>query len=279
MSSGPGAPFFEQGALSVALDGDTVVVRHGDDVTVRLAPDATPQWTRHRDHIEAVVAVVDVVVEALLQRRSHRFHVHAGVVVDDAVATLVLGPSGAGKTTTTLALARAGGALGGDDVGFVSRRDDGVVVVTTLRRPLHLGEATARLFGEIVPDVDDGVRTLQGKRVVPHDLADVVAVPVARLVFPRIAAVSTTTSRSLPPAEALAKLMVASASVAWPLPGTEAHLDVLGRLAALPAVEVTLGRDALDDAGAIVRAVDVVATSSSREPLSLQGEGRRGSAG
>jgi hypothetical protein len=264
MISRAASPFFRQGPLSIGLDGDDVVVRHGDDVTVRLAPGGAPQWTRHRDDVEAVVAVVEVVVEALLRRRAGQFHVHAGVVVDAGRATLVLGPSGAGKTTTTLALARAGGALGGDDVGFVALRDDGVVAVTPLPRPLHLGDATARLFGEVVPDIDDGVRTLQGKRVVPHDLADVVAVPVARLVFPRIAAVPTTTARSLLPAEALGKLMVASASVAWPLPGTDAHLDVLGRLAALPAVEVTLGQDGLDDAGAIVRAVSASDAAGAR---------------
>jgi hypothetical protein len=55
----------------------------------------------------------------MLKRRSV-FSVHAGAVADHDRALLLAGPSGAGKTTLTVALARCGLSFLGDDLTFVA---------------------------------------------------------------------------------------------------------------------------------------------------------------
>jgi hypothetical protein len=55
----------------------------------------------------------------MLKRRSV-FSVHAGAVAADDRALLLAGPSGAGKTTLTVALVRCGLDFLGDDLAFVS---------------------------------------------------------------------------------------------------------------------------------------------------------------
>lgn len=207
-----------------------------------------------RDVLEAVVLVA---ARAIVERLRGRFHVHAGLVVDDrGRGTLIGGVGGAGKTTTTLALAQAGLALAGDDVGFLSSpAADGCVTVQALPRPLHLGDATLAMFPALLAHVRPDVRTLAGKRVVDVGLALRDPVPVARLLFPTIGSVPTHATR-LSASDVLPRLLFASASVAWPsLPGAAEHLATLRALAEVPSWAVVLGPDALAAPQLIVAAV------------------------
>lgn len=191
-----------------------------------------------------------VVARALVERAAGWFHVHAGFVGD---GTLIVGESGAGKTTTTLALSAASTLLT-DDVVFVQRCGD-VVVARPLTRPLHVGEVTLRMFPQLRPRLLPGT-SLAGKSIVAAVAVDVGEVVVGRVVFPAIVDAPTTSAAALTSSQALPRLLRGSAMVAWPgLPRAAEHLDALGALARLPAIAVTLGRDAIDDAGVIARVV------------------------
>lgn len=264
-----GVVMFRQGSLRVLRQAAAVVVRCGEVARVVIGDDDTLGSVLHasvRADDAVALQVLDsvglVVARAILERRAGRFHVHAGLVVDGGVGTLVAGRSGAGKTTTTLALMAAGAKLAGDDVAFVRVVDD-VVRVAALRRPLHVGESTAAMFQALLPPAREGGQSLMGKLIVDvaADAHGVDAntgadVPVGLLVFPSIRAVDVTTARSMPLADVLQHLLEASAMVSWPhLAGTQGHLDALGRLARVASVAVVLGKDALTRPAAITDAI------------------------
>jgi hypothetical protein len=270
LSDDDGDLVFRQGTLRVLRQGRVLVVRCGDVARVVIDDDDTLDSVLLAalvDDDPAALVMLDavalVVARAILERRRGRFHVHGGLVVDDGRGTLIAGPGGAGKTTTTLALMAAGARLAGDDVAFIDVLQD-VVQVVALRRPLHVGAATAAMFAGLLPAPRPNETSLMGKRVV--DVAVEAAgadadspssgVPVGRLVFPAIADVATTTARRLSAAEVLPRLLEASAMVGWRhVAGAQAHLDALGRLARVEAVAVVLGRDALTRPAAITDAI------------------------
>ena len=265
---------FQQGALRVLRQGRGLVVRCGDVARVVIDDDDTLDGVLLAEVVDdgrAAMVLLDavalVVARAILERRRGRFHVHGGLVVDDGTGTLIAGPGGAGKTTTTLALMAAGARLAGDDVAFIRVMHDevqDVVHVVALRRPLHVGAATAAMFAGLLPAPRPDETSLMGKRVVDVAVdagasdadSSTGGVPVVRLVFPAIADVATTTARRLSAAEVLPRLLEASAMVGWRhVPGAQAHLDALGCLARVEAVAVVLGRDALTRPAAITDAM------------------------
>lgn len=276
---------FQQGALRVLRQGRGLVVRCGDVARVVIDDDDTLDGVLLAEVVDdgrAAMVLLDavalVVARAILERRRGRFHVHGGLVVDDGDSrlgrgTLIAGPGGVGKTTTTLALMAAGARLAGDDVAFIQVLHDvvqDVVHVVALRRPLHVGAATAAMFAGLLPAPRPNESSLMGKRVVDVAVeaggagagalsdadSSTQGVPVVRLVFPSIAAVATTTARRLSAAEVLPRLLEASAMVGWRhVAGAQAHLDALGCLARVEAVAVVLGRDALTRPAAITDAM------------------------
>jgi hypothetical protein len=262
---------FRQGSLRVLRQSAAVVVRCGEAARIVIDDADTLESVLQafvRADDAAALQVLDsvglVVARAILERRAGRFHMHAGLVVDagGGVGTLVAGRSGAGKTTTTLALMAAGATLAGDDVAFVRVVDD-VVRVAALRRPLHVGEATATMFRGLLPAARAGGQSLMGKHIVDvaADADDADAntgadVPVGLVVFPSIADGEVTTARRMSLADVLQHLLEASAMVSWPhLAGTQGHLDALGRLARVRSVAVVLGKDALTRPAAITEAI------------------------
>lgn len=89
---------------------------------------------------------------ALLTMRG-RFNLHATLVVPpEGGAVAILGDSGAGKSTTTVALVRRGWRLACDDIVEVRAGDAGPVA-HPVDRPLHLSDEAAALLGL---DVEDG---------------------------------------------------------------------------------------------------------------------------
>jgi hypothetical protein len=80
----------------------------------------------------------------LLHTRG-RHAIHAACLTVGNRAVLLAGPSGAGKTTTALALAAGGLTLGGDDTCLLARGDGGVTV-WALPRPCKIKGHTARLL-------------------------------------------------------------------------------------------------------------------------------------
>jgi hypothetical protein len=249
---------YRQGQLTVtrdeagwSIDDGVGCARVADDGVVAIAGD------------DDVVGVVAAALSARL--RGEAFHLHAGVVrvgdvgAEDGVI-LVAGDSGAGKTTATLALAAAAAVrLVGDDICFLRMVDD-VVVARAHRRPLHVGPQTRAMFPAL--QILSATPTRAGKLTacLPDELGGDAAraSPVRGLVFPRIDRNdgSVTTVTPLTPSKTLAHLLRASAMVTWPgLPHAQAHLDVLGRLARLPAVALVMGQDARARPACIVEAL------------------------
>ena len=66
---------------------------------------------------------------------------HAASLTTNGTGVLFAGPSGAGKTTLTLALAQAGWRLGGDDIAPI---DEETGLVTPFPKPLNVREPTTR---------------------------------------------------------------------------------------------------------------------------------------
>lgn len=83
----------------------------------------------------------------MLKRRG-LYSVHAAGLALDGRGVLLAGPSGAGKSTLTVALARAGFELLGDDMVFVGQRAGGLQLLA-FPDELDVTEDTARLFPEL----------------------------------------------------------------------------------------------------------------------------------
>lgn len=239
---------YRQGGLVVTHEG------HGfrvvDDVGQALVG---PDGHIRIDGDDEVVGVVAAALSARI--RGEAFHLHAGAVRVAGGVVLVAGDSGAGKTTASLALGRAGDLIG-DDVCFV-RVVGGDVVVRVSARPLHVGDVTLAMFPGL--ELLDDVVTRAGKRrarLAPHDDDDGRAWwPVLALVFPSIDRTAGARSRASTwtPTMTLPRLLQASAMVTWPgLPHAQDHLDVLGRLARCPAFGLAMGQDARGDVAVIV---------------------------
>lgn len=88
---------------------------------------------------------------AAVDHAGDRLSLHAAVLERDGEALLVLGDTGAGKTTTALALARRGWRYMTDEIAWVA---PGAEAVTALYKPLTIKPGTRLLVGEI-PGVED----------------------------------------------------------------------------------------------------------------------------
>jgi hypothetical protein len=169
------------------------------------------------------------IAAALLMGRLGRALVHAGAAAPaGGDAWLLAGDSGAGKSTTTAALAAAGWAWLADDHVVLAPEDAAVMVEGWPRRSSPASSASApSLAGDLSPARWQRRARLGG-----------VLLPVVR---PERA----TALRPARPAEALAALvrqspwLLADAAVAPVL------LRLLQRAAQLPAFHLVLGRDCL----------------------------------
>ncbi len=189
----------------------------------------------------------------LLKRRG-LFGLHAGGVCRDGKALLLPGTSGSGKSTLTLALARAGFGLLGDDTLFLARRPEEGVRVLAFPDEFDLTDQTVSFFPELKALAGEARPAGWRKRQVRVEEA--YGAPVAWecapavLVFPRVAGVRHSELEPLSAGEALLEL---APNVLLTEPrSSQAHLDALAALVeASECFRLATGTD-LDEA---VRAV------------------------
>ena len=199
---------------------------------------------------------------AIALRLHGLFHVHGGAVVrGDGARVLVLGDSGSGKSTVTLALVAhdpSGRARHlGDDALFVTASGERAELVA-FPRPFHLGPATLAAFPSLLRAGE--ARDANGKRDVPLD-----AVPGAFarrmdaphvVLFPRVTRDAETRVVAISMADAFGHALRSTALVAVDgMPRVADHLGAMrALLAGARAFELPLGADWLaDPATAVAR--------------------------
>jgi hypothetical protein len=189
----------------------------------------------------------------LLKRRG-LYGLHAGGVCRGGQALLLPGTSGSGKSTLTLALARAGFGLLGDDTLFLARRPGEAPRVLAFPDEFDLTDQTVSFFPELSSLA--GEPRLAGWRKRQVRVEEAYGAPVvwecapAVLVFPRVAGARHSELEPLSAGEALLEL---APNVLLTEPrSSQAHLDALAELvAASRCFRLATGTD-LEEAVGIV---------------------------
>ncbi len=170
--------------------------------------------------------------------------VHAGAVGHPDGGVLVTGPSGAGKTTTTIACLEGGLSYAGDDYVLVDTGPH--PVVHSLYSGAKFTEDALRRFPRLVPHVWNPDRLPDEKALVfgqdGFPAALVAAMPIRAIVVPRVTGLSDTTARRVPAAVAVRAL--APTTLAHLPSGAAGTLAKLTRLcAAVPCFELAAGTE------------------------------------
>ena len=148
-----------------------------------------------------------VVINRLLSAQ-HRYHVHAAAAGFGGSAALFIGGKGAGKSTISLGLGRAGATVFSED-HVMLRQAGGHFLVAGCDGTMHLTEISERHFFET--PVDGAVVQSAGVAKKQVDMARFVhsrpheEVPVTALFFPHVG--TAFSIRALPKEEAVARLL------------------------------------------------------------------------
>jgi hypothetical protein len=190
-------------------------------------------------------------------KRFGRFPLHAGALARRGRGILLPGTSGAGKSTTTVALVRAGFDFLADDTVFLSTSTSAPadpwsatggtdVAVTGFPDQVDVSERTAAMVPELRPLLEQPL--LPGRKKHSFRIEDVFGSriveqcrPVA-LVFPRVVPGRRSSTEPLGASEAL-RALVPDLLLTEPV-ATQAHLDMLGGLArTVPGFTLLAGSD------------------------------------
>ncbi|MGC4081471.1 MAG: hypothetical protein QM736_04980 [Vicinamibacterales bacterium] len=202
----------------------------------------------------------DLVAAPLAATWRHHgcFPLHAAAVsFDDGGAVLVVGASGSGKTTTALALAKAGALWRADDKVLL-RRDGGRIAATSLYANTNLAPATIAAHDDLSfvmarPPLNDtnDKRACQldelGQRV------DLSPFTPSALVFPRQVDRTVSSLRRLDTMDVVVRLAAQSPTSGERTVLRRQHEQIVALATSTPAWEVEAGRDILTDPAAFAR--------------------------
>jgi hypothetical protein len=193
------------------------------------------------------------VLECLRARGRYLLHA-AGVIDPQGELALLIGASGAGKTTAALTLIEAGWRVLSDDLLFIEHAADGALSTIAARRRFHLDDTLAARR----PDLCRFVRPrpafeAQDKREIDVEAAMPGATvrrwgAPARLYFPERVNREVSWSAPLGPREALLRTFPQSCFVVVQPTLAAGHLAALGALVnRAPAFRLFCGRDVFLD--------------------------------
>lgn len=195
-----------------------------------------------------------------LMLRSHGvFYIHGALVGTGETTLLLLGESGAGKSTTVLTCITGGWDWWTDDAVLLWEQPDGTPTLGGIARPFHLTEQTIDAFAELRESVV-GVAAGTGKAITcVHRTWTPRSEPVqnSRAVLLRSERADTTSSEAMPQASIFAAV---GRACAWfgigELYGAEAQTRVVMRLALTTSgIAVALGPDSLRDLPVLANAL------------------------
>jgi hypothetical protein len=205
----------------------------------------------------ATHALATISLMELLERRG-RYCLHAGcVAASDGRGVLLAGPTGAGKSTLTIALARAGLAYLSDDIVFLDH-GQGADTVRVLGFPDALGVTaqTAQRFEELrafaTEEQPSGFPKHLTRMEAVFDVRTLPSCTPAVLIFPEIVRGQSSRLRPLDPKQAWLRL-VPDVLLTHP-EATQAHLRAIAALLAeVNCFELQSGADVDATAQLILR--------------------------
>lgn len=237
-------PLFFHGPVQVSARGDQHWVHDGES-SILL------EGGLIRGDVAPSSAFPELLLRVMLftALRAHGVHeLHAGALRVAGVDALVVGESGAGKTTFVLAAVLGGAAHGGDDTTLLRREGDRVVA-SSFPRAFLVAPRTLAAF-----EVATAARTATlhaGKRALdPERVGGQRALPEltpSRLLFPRVVDRDGSAIVSVSQADALGGLVASSPLAAVrDAPRRAENFSMLTDLArSCAGFEVLLGRDLL----------------------------------
>ena len=198
--------------------------------------------------------VIMAALAALLRPRGY-FLLHAFAAVRDGAATLLVGQSGSGKTTTGLNLLRRGWHYLANDLTLLQQRADGVYALPS-PGGFSIQPSSLRLLPWLQPlarkwplNGDDGKYHMPASILITHRAPPS---PIRALYFPQVSHSPTSRLHPLKPALALAHLMSESID-SWDEPTLDAHVSLLQALSQqAPAATLHLGYNTEEIAALIV---------------------------
>ena len=208
-----------------------------------------------------------LIVLLVLLRNYGLYGLHANAVVRDGVGVLIVGPSGAGKTTLTLSLMRDGWHYLSDDA-LMLRNSTRYVEALALRRGFSLTRKTVAFFPEILSPhtedeyLSDGKLALEIESVFPgkHIAA---CVPRA-IVFPQVTNVERSRLEPLDEMTALVNLIEQSPGIATCRSSTAENLGLLKALVyQATSHRLLIGADVLRDENCVSQMIYQCLASSS----------------
>ncbi len=166
--------------------------RQATDVRCVVARDVQERWlVTLDDRIRheavtldgALLALEWQIVSDILARKMDRFHLHGAALADpsDAMSILVLGESGVGKTTLTLALMAKGFRPYADDVVLL---DPKTLIPERFPRAFHVDDTTRTLVAPLFGSAPWELPGLPRGYLLPAEWATS-ARPVGAIVFPK----------------------------------------------------------------------------------------------
>lgn len=255
--------WLEAGPLVCLADESASYLVYEGQYAARLAPaSGITAWIPACLANDAWIVGHRIIMPLLVEALRHRglFMLHAAALAHAGRAALFPAPSGAGKTTLTIALLRAGFSFLSDDNPLLAAAGHRVAVYAFPDR-LNVTSATRALFSELRPHWEAATPDGQhAKR--PLDVATIYGAPIAReaapgaIIFPEVGDALRTCIEPLSRVEALDLLLEAAGACASPALRQAQFTLLTNLLRVAPPYRMRTGRDVTTVPGAIHRLLD-----------------------